>query len=249
MGGPGGNGIIQELSAVDAITFRRWKLSLIEQLSYLPPSGVGIYGLGGDTGGIAPPPLNPGLVPGQTILTAAGQSLSSTSDAEADVQLTGRSSLTFVGGYSFLGYFTDSTLNYGGLNARAGYNYQWTRKNTLAVVYTFNRYNYSNYNQSIDSQSFQLSFARRVTGRLAFQASAGPQFASFLQPIPTGSTSPPSSWNAALLDCERSIAVFTQAGRIVSLLLSRYERRIGCARRVAVGRGKCLGVAADKSNT
>jgi hypothetical protein len=192
-GGPGGNGIIQQVSAVDTIAFRRWKLSLIEHLNYLPPSSVGITGLGGTQGIIAPPPLNPGLVPVQTILTASGQSLSSSSDAEADIQLTARTSLTFVGGYSLLRYFDDSTLNYGGLNVRAGYNYQWTRKDTLAVIYTYNRYNYSNYNQSINSQAVLVSYARRVTGRLAFQAAAGPQFASFLQPIPTGSMSPTSS--------------------------------------------------------
>jgi hypothetical protein len=196
IGGPGEGGVIQELSAVDTITFRRWTLSLIEQLSYVPPSGIGVNGIGGGgIGGIGVPPLNPGLVPGQPFLTASGQTLSSSSDGEADVQLTRRTSLTFVGGYLLLKYFGNgnSALDYGGFNARAGYNYQWTRKDTLAVVYTYNRYEYPNSQQSIDSQSVQLSYARRVTGRLAFQAAAGPQFASFQQPIPTGSTTPPSS--------------------------------------------------------
>jgi hypothetical protein len=193
-GGAGGSGIVQELSATDAIAFRRWNLSLIEQVSYLPPSGFGLGGLGTTgVGGIGTPPLDPGLGTGQTLLAALGQSLSSSSDVEVDAKLTNRTSLTFVGGYSLLRFLDTSTLDYGSVNARAGYNYQWTRKDTLSVSYTYSAYHYSNFNQSINSQAVQVSYGRRLTGRMALQASAGPQFASFTMPIPTGSTSPASS--------------------------------------------------------
>jgi len=198
--GPGGSGIVQELSATDKIMFRRWSLSLIEELSYLPPSGfglnnlagVGIGGIGG-TGGIGtvggPPPLNPGLGPGQTLLTTSGQSLSNSSVAEVNTQLTNRTSLTFVGGYSVLRYLDNSELDYGDVSVQAGYNYQWTRKDTLAVVYSYSGFRYSNFDQSINSHAVQLSYGRRLTGRLAFQVAAGPQIASFQEAIPSGSMS------------------------------------------------------------
>jgi len=189
--GPGGSGIVQELSVDDGIAFRNWKLSLIEQLSYLPPSGFGVGNFIGTTAGgvgLPPPPLDPGLGTGQTLLTTLGQSLSSSSDVELDRQLTNRTSLTFVGGYSLLRYFDTTVLDYGDVNIRAGYNYQWTRRDTLAVIYTYSGYRYSNFNQSIDSHAAQVSYGRRMTGRLAFQAAAGPQIASFQIPIPAGST-------------------------------------------------------------
>ena len=40
------NGVVQQLGIVEALTFRRWHLSLIDQLSYLPGSGFGFGGLG-----------------------------------------------------------------------------------------------------------------------------------------------------------------------------------------------------------
>ena len=88
--------------------------------------------------------------------------------------LTARSSLTFVGGYSTLNYFDSDLLNYGTASARAGYNYQIDRKNAIGLDYTFSDTNYSNFHQSIIEHIFQVSYGRRVTGRLALQIAAGP---------------------------------------------------------------------------
>jgi len=115
---------------------------------------------------------------------------------EFDTKLTPRASLTFVGGYSLLHYFGDELANYGGVNFQAGYNYQLTRKDTIAVSYLFNGIRYSNLNQSINANTIQGSYGRRVTGRLAFQIAAGPQFVSSKSPITSSSTAPGTGTNS-----------------------------------------------------
>ena len=185
-----GNGIVQALNFSERLSFRRWVVSFFDQLSYLPESSAGFNGLGavglpgGGSGG-----LGSGFTPGQSLLTGQGQNLENSVDGEADVLLTARSSLTFAGGYSLLHYFDSDLFNYGTVNARAGYNYQIDRKNTIGLSYTFSEYNYSNSDQSITSNTVQVSYGRRVTGRLAFQIAAGPQFTMFQIPISTGTGS------------------------------------------------------------
>jgi hypothetical protein len=97
-----------------------------------------------------------------------------------------------VGGYSLLHYFESDLADYGGVNFQAGYNYQLTRQDTIAVSYLFNGIRYSNLNQSINANTIQASYARRVTGRLAFQIAAGPQVVSSTSSITSTTASPGS---------------------------------------------------------
>ena len=165
------NGVVQELSFKDKYSFRRSTFSVFDQLRYLPESsfgfagtaGVGLPGVG--TGG----GLGSGFTPGQSILTPEGQNLSNAFNVELDTKLTSRSSLTFVGGYSLVRYFGDNLSNYGDATFQAGYNYQLTRKDTVAVSYNFSAYRYSNVDQSLNLNTIQGSYGRRITGRLAFQ--------------------------------------------------------------------------------
>jgi hypothetical protein len=183
------NGVVQELSFKDKYSFRRSTLSVFDQLSYLPESSFGFAGAAGagvpgvGTGG----GLGSGFTPNQSVLTPEGQNLSNALAVELDTRLTPRSSLTFVGGYSLLHYFNDNLLNFGDASFQAGYNYLLSRKDTVAVSYNFSAFRYSNVDQSLNLNTIQGSYARRITGRLAFQIAAGPQFLSSTVPI-TSST-------------------------------------------------------------
>ncbi len=172
--GTASNGIIQSLNFADILSFRRTTLTVIDQASYLPEAAFGFGGLGVQSlpigGG-----LGAGLVPNQTILTPRGQDLTNSSVIEVTRLLTPRASVTFVGGYSLLHYFDTGLLDYGDVNLQGGYNYQMTRNDTIALEYAFSGFRYSNFNQSIDTHTILVSYGRRVTGRLAFQVSAGPQ--------------------------------------------------------------------------
>jgi hypothetical protein len=184
------NGVIQELNFKDKYSFRRSTLSVFDQVSYLPESSFGFAG----TAGASLPGVGTGtgsgsgFTPGQSILTPEGQNLSNAFDVELDTKLTSRTSLTFVGGYSLLHYFDDNLLNYGDASFQVGYNYLVSRKDTVALSYNFSAFRYSNVDQSLNLNTIQGSYARRITGRLAFQISAGPQFVSSRLPI-TSSTS------------------------------------------------------------
>jgi hypothetical protein len=184
------NGVVQELGFVDRFTLRRWTLALMDQVSYLPEASFGFGGLGGvepSTGGSAG--LGPVFgVPGQTILVGTGQSLANAFTTEADYHLSPRSSLTFDAGYSLLHYFDAALLNSTDASFRGGYNYLLTPKNTIAMFFTYSAFRYSNFDQSIDDYTVAASYARRVTGRLAFQIAAGPQIALSRIPV-TGSGS------------------------------------------------------------
>lgn len=187
------NGDIQALTVRDKYLFRRSTFTLIEVLSYLPESSYGFAGL--QFAGVSPGAavsLGTGFTPSQSILTPRGQNLSNTSDAEFDTRLTARTTVTFVAGYSFLRYFDDDLADFGYATFQAGYNYQLNRKDTIGVSYQFGAFRYSNLDQSINANTIQASYGRRVTGRLAFQIAAGPQFVSSRFPI-TSSTSLPSS--------------------------------------------------------
>ena len=182
--GGSNNGIIQNMQFAEKLAYRRANISLLDQLSYLPETAFGSqFGGAGVFPGSGSIGLQPGLLPGQSILTARGQRLSNSFAPELDVKLTGRTSLTFVGTYSVLHYFDNNLLNYYSVGVQAGYNHQMSRKDTIALSYSFNAFRYSNFSQSIDDHVVRLSYGRRVTGKLAFQIGAGPEYTTFGTPI------------------------------------------------------------------
>jgi hypothetical protein len=224
----GNNGVLQGLSFSDRYLFRRWAILFFDQLSYSPGSAFGLNGLGGDSfpgGGSA----GTGTVfnPGESLLTGQGQILQNSFNTEVDTYLTARTSLTFVGGYSLGHYFQSDLFDYGNANFRVGYNYQLDRKNTIGLSYTFSEFNYSNSNQSITSHTAQVSYGRRVTGRLAFQVGVGPQISFSHEPI-TGGVSPggsPGTTSATLVGWALNANLQYQWER-TSLILS-YNHGVG----------------------
>jgi hypothetical protein len=185
--GTASNGIIQGLNFSERLSYRRYVLSFFDQLQYAPQTAFGAAGIpngptlpGGGTLG-----FGNGYAPGQSILTARGQRLTNFSAGEVDVLLTPRTSLTFVGGYSLLDSLDDAQLNYGEVIFTAGYNYQISRKNTIGLSYQYSSINYSNFDQSIKSNVISALYGRRITGKLAFQASGGPNIALIRMPLTT----------------------------------------------------------------
>src|ERR1700741_533037 len=181
------NGIIQGLNFSERLSYRRYVLSFFDQLLYAPQTPFGGAGIpngpvspGGGTLG-----FGNGYTPGQSILTTRGQRITNFSGGELDVLLTPRSSLTFVGGYSLLDSVDDAQLNYGEVILTAGYNYQLSRRNTIGFSFQYSAFNYSNFDQSIKTNVIYASYGRRITGKLAFQASGGPDIALIRMPLTT----------------------------------------------------------------
>jgi hypothetical protein len=231
-----GNGIVQELGFTDKFTLRRWTIKFLDSTSYMPESSFGFGGLGVTTIPGAGTGIGSIFTPSQTLLTGFGQNLTEAFYTEADLSLTPRTSLTFVGGYSLLHYFDSDLLNSGTATARVGYNYLWTRQDTLAVVYTYSAIRYSNFNQSIDYHTIQASYGRRVTQRLAFQVAAGPEIAVFQVPIAVGGSGTPAPNSTQLY-----WALYTS----LSYQLRRIALGLGYSHGVTAGSGVLAGSETD----
>jgi len=187
--GSGSNSVTQQLGIAEVLKLHRWTLTLVDQLGYFPQAAFGYTGLGI---GIVPTQgfnqgLQTGFVPNQSILTVPGQRLANIGLVEGDVLLTPRSTLSMIGSVGTLHYFDNNLNDTNAVAASIGYNYQWTKEDTIAVYYTFGAFRYDNINQSINTNSVQLAYGRRVTGKLSFQVSGGPQWVKSTLPI-TSST-------------------------------------------------------------
>ncbi|HWF39608.1 MAG TPA: hypothetical protein VG322_13870 [Candidatus Acidoferrales bacterium] len=194
-----GNTVTQELTFSEKVTAGRFKLSVIDSLDYLPEVGFGYGGLGGlGIGGFGVAAsgalgLQPGLSPEATILSTSGQQVDNSLITEVDVSLTPRTSITMVGGYSLLRFLDNNLLSVSNYFGQVGYNHQFTREDTIAALYRYNEFSYGGFNQRIRDNSVQLTYARRMTGRLAFQVGAGPDYALFETPVLTSSGGTTSS--------------------------------------------------------
>jgi hypothetical protein len=185
-----GNGVTQSLGFVEKLAFRRETLTLLDSLNYLPEASFGYsaFGIGQLPGSLG---TQSGFYPGQSILTPQGQSVANLSAIELDTLVTPRSSITLVGSYSLLHYFDNNLVNSTGYNLQAGYNYQWTRKDTVAIFYNYSGFNYGNVSQSLNAHTIALSYGRKVTGRLSFRVTGGPQIQ--LEQVPISGNSGSSS--------------------------------------------------------
>jgi len=180
-----GNSVIQDFGFGERIALRRNVISIFDQLSYIPEAGFGYGGDGGFglLGGLG---LQSGFEPSESILTAREQRLSNTSIAQWETDLTPRSSLTFLGGYSILHFFGSDYINSGNAFFQGGYSYQLSRTDTIAVLYNFAEYGYSGFGGSYYDSRVNVAYAKRVTGRLALQIAGGPEFLT-VHGAPSGS--------------------------------------------------------------
>lgn len=187
-----GGGTEQNLGIVERYSLHRTTFAVMDQFGYFPQASFGYNGLGtgassvggnigGNVGGNIG--LQSAFTTNQYILNANGQYLSNSSLLEIDRYLTRRSSITLVGDYTLANYLDNGTLNNDSVVLQAGYNYQTSRKTTISASYLFNAFRYSNGSQSIDNHSLQVSYTRRVVGKMSFQVSAGPDYAISRVPL------------------------------------------------------------------
>ena len=144
-----GNTVTQELIFSEKLTKGRFKVSFLDSMDYLPETGFGYGGLGGlGIGGFGVAAsgalgLQPGLNAESTILSASGQQIDNSFITEVDVNLTPRSSITMLGGYSLLRFLDNSLLDVNNYFGQLGYNHQLTRTDSIALLYRYSQYSYT----------------------------------------------------------------------------------------------------------
>jgi hypothetical protein len=201
-----GNSIIQSLDFAETVRWGRWSQMFGDQFTYLPASSFGFGGLGGlNNLGVSlgsagsTPGFRQDILPNQSIMTNGARRISNAVITQTSYALGYRSSLTFGASYGVLHFIDGGFQDSSSASFSGGYNYLLSPKNSMSVSYGFTRLMLSNLAQGMDDHRVQLSFARRITGRLSIQVGAGPDVQLFRARLAGPSTVVNWAFSSALL--------------------------------------------------
>jgi hypothetical protein len=197
--GIGGNGAFQQLAASQTFHFRRWLWQWSDQFSYLPESQFG-FGAGtglaepGVGGSLGPSIPGSSFAPNQSIISAVGPRYSNSFVVQGTYAFSPRQSVTIAGLDGVL-HFTETnnadSQNYVG---SVGYNYLLTKEDSIGMSFRFDSFHFPGQAEAYGDEAFNVAYQKKITARLALQASAGPDFIHYRVPI--GTSSNQSSWDA-----------------------------------------------------
>ena len=174
------NSAIQNLEFSYNFKWQRWSLLVGDEVSYLSESPFGFGGVGGldFLGGGSP--FGPGgflssiLGPNQTIPTIMVPRLSNTAVSQIEYKVSPRSSWTASGSFATLDFLGLDYINSDEALFQTGYNYSLTPRSSIAVIYRFDDFRFTQLPQSIENHVAELGYKRNVTGRLNWHVAAGP---------------------------------------------------------------------------
>jgi hypothetical protein len=205
---------LHSLSAIQRILWRTGVLSLRDSFRYLPQGSFGLSsfgGAGGFSGG-----AGGGVISGGGIAGGAGGgvfgggqfgSLGSqpriTNSSIVDIQqsLSPRSSVVVAAGYSWTDFLNNPQgyINDQQTTAQAGYSYQLSRKDQVAVNYSFQEFHFPRVGSgSFQANVVQVSYGHRISGKLNLTVGGGPQWIQTHSPTLGTNSSVSGAGQAAL---------------------------------------------------
>jgi hypothetical protein len=193
---------LQQFDVDNRINWKRGQLAIRDSFSYLPEGtfGFGAYGGSGaynlGLGTLGAGMLGAGAFGGQSSAFQAGNGLSVgqvprlTNLGLADIveSLTPKSAVTLAAGYGLAHFFgdlisseTDTEENISFLGSRefttqVAYDRVLNAKDQMALSYGYQGFDFSTVDTKFHSNVIQLMYGHRVSGRMDFLISAGPQF-------------------------------------------------------------------------
>ncbi len=161
----------------------RWRIVLQDNFAASPGAtftsqGIGGPGLAAQFSSMISASLNSlgeSFVPSENINTGFAMRYMNAVLGQAEYSISRRSSLTFSGSYGLLRFNIPGYVNSTMVDAQAGYDYQLDPSNSVAIVGSYGKIDYTGTGNSTTDYVGALAYGRKITGRLAFQASAGPQ--------------------------------------------------------------------------
>jgi hypothetical protein len=202
------------------------KIEIRDAFTYLP-EGTFAYGSFGGAGGV-PGDLGIALGGGIGVGALSGGEfsffgleqysaldnaprLSNTVILDMQERISHRSTVTMAAGFGLL-HFTDSTVGtnpYTGLpvvtidsrqvTGEAGYDYQLSKRNRVAVEYGFQKFTFPDQTfGSFDTHVVQVLYGRQLSGRLNVELGGGPQWTVFRNPAFSSSNKMSASARAAV---------------------------------------------------
>ena len=125
--------------------------------------------------------------PSETINTGAAMRYRNSVLGQAEYSFSRRSAFTFSGSYGLLHFTGTGYFNSTMVNAQAGYDYLLDPSNSIAILASYGKIDYTGTGisstgtstigtgNSVQDYVGALAYGRKITGRLAFQVAAGPQ--------------------------------------------------------------------------
>ncbi|MHB8499942.1 MAG: hypothetical protein ACYDCG_05685 [Candidatus Acidiferrales bacterium] len=174
------NSAIQDLEFSYNFKWQRWSLLVGDGVSYLSESPFGFGGVGGLDFLSGNSPFGPGgflssiLGPNQTIPTIMVPRVSNTAISQIEYKLSPRASWTASGSYATLDFLGVGYINSAEALFQTGYNYSLNPRSSIAVIYRFDDFRFTQLPQVIENHVVQLGYERNVTGRLNWHVAAGP---------------------------------------------------------------------------
>jgi hypothetical protein len=163
--------------------WERWRVLLQDDFLASPGAaftsqGMGGPGLAAQFSTILGASLNSfaeAFVPSETINTGDVMRYRNALLGQAEYSFTRRSAITFSGSYGLLHFTGAGYVSSSMLNAQAGYDYLLDPSNSVAILASYGKIDYTGTGNSTTEYGGALAYGRKITGRLAFQVAAGPQ--------------------------------------------------------------------------
>jgi hypothetical protein len=167
-------GQFDRLLLTQGFDFRRSKIKLTDNVTYLPQSPTtgfsGIPGIGEIIGIPNPAPSN-----NQTILTVNTHTVENTAGGEFDHTISYATTLGFAASYDVLRYPDSNGLNVDNVSGEARLGRRLSGRTTLAGRAVYTRFSYPGTPISLDTGTVYLGVQHRWTRNLSTNVSAGPQ--------------------------------------------------------------------------
>jgi len=184
------DGWYQQLAFNQNFSWRRWQMQFLDQFAYLPGTQFGFgAGTGLSSPGILGPlgPSVPGIsgsvVPNQNNFASIGPQYSNSFVTQITYQTSPRGSFTVGGSDGLLRFTQSGNVDSDTYIGNVGYNYQLTKIDTIGLFYRFAAYHYDGNPQAIADHILNFVYGRKITRRLAFQITGGPDLTNYRVPL------------------------------------------------------------------
>ncbi len=179
-----------DLIVTQEADWARWHVLIRDDFMLSPGASFTGQGMGGpglssqfsSMLGAALSSLAQSFQPSETVNTGLADRYRNAILGQAEYSFSRRAAFTFSGSYGLLHFTTPGYFSSTMVDGQAGYDYLIDPANSIAILGSYGKINYSgtgtttiaNGNSTTDYVG-ALAYGRKITGRLAFQAAAGPQ--------------------------------------------------------------------------
>jgi len=161
----------------------RWHVLLRDDFMASPGAAFSGQGLGGpglsaqlsSLLGASLASLASGFVPVETINTGLAMRYTNAILGQAEYSFSRRSAFTVSSSYGLLHFTVPGYISSSLFNVQAGYDYLLDPSNSVAILASYGKIDYTGTGSSTTDYVGALAYGRKITGRLAFQVSVGPQ--------------------------------------------------------------------------